>query len=155
LRAIVWHDTTGKPLNTAHYFDFCIIWDEDHDTRVIKIAEKAYINGFLNSMLFLGERKGIFTAVLDHNFVKNAPKKVESIYGEIFEWTRDVDNDTWPVSLVSIRNSDFQIHAGEEQYNLISDSLDNVMLYLANINMLFKLGIKPIEMPLTTVYAEV
>ena len=42
LRAVVFSDSMGKPLTAAQFADFAIIWDEDHDERVIEPIEKFY-----------------------------------------------------------------------------------------------------------------
>jgi len=41
-----------------------VIWDEDHDERIIKIIEACYRRRILSSFIALGERKGILTGVL-------------------------------------------------------------------------------------------
>src|SRR5882757_5583273 len=64
LRAIVFHDPTLEPLSTGALADFAVIWDEDHDTRVIKAVESIYRAGFLGSLLMIGERKGALNAIV-------------------------------------------------------------------------------------------
>src|SRR3984893_14127562 len=64
LEAIVFHDPMGKPLPEGEFADFAVIWDEDHDTRVMEPIEEIYRRGLLSSFLMFGERKGFFTAIL-------------------------------------------------------------------------------------------
>jgi hypothetical protein len=64
LRAVVFHDPMGKPLREGQFADFAVIWDEDHDVRVMEVIEQIYQRGLLSSFLIFGERKGAFTAVL-------------------------------------------------------------------------------------------
>jgi hypothetical protein len=64
LRAVVFHDPNGKLLPEGQFADFAVIWDEDHDTRVMEPIEEIYRRGLLSSFLMFGERKGSFTAVL-------------------------------------------------------------------------------------------
>src|ERR1700730_6505285 len=64
LRAIVFHNATMEPLETGRYKDFAVIWDEDHDRRVIKAIELIYKEGFLGSILMIGERKGTLNAIV-------------------------------------------------------------------------------------------
>lgn len=66
LRAVVFHGATGKPLPEAQLTDFAVIWDEDHDARVIEPIEEIYRRGLLASFLMFGERKGSFTAILSN-----------------------------------------------------------------------------------------
>ena len=64
LRAIVFHDPMGRPLPQGQFADFAVIWDEDHDVRVMEPVEEIYRRGMLSSFVMFGERKGFFTAVL-------------------------------------------------------------------------------------------
>jgi hypothetical protein len=64
LRAVVFHDQMGKSAPEGQFADFAVIWDEDHDTRVMEPIEEIYRRGLLSSFLAFGERKGFFTAVL-------------------------------------------------------------------------------------------
>jgi hypothetical protein len=66
LRAVVFHDPMGKPLSQSELTDFAVIWDEDHDVRVVEPIEAIYRRGLLSSFLMFGERKGSFTAVLSN-----------------------------------------------------------------------------------------
>ena len=38
-RAAEWFDVERRPLVQAQIHDFAIVWDEDHDTRVISTVE--------------------------------------------------------------------------------------------------------------------
>jgi hypothetical protein len=66
LRAVVFHDPSGKPLSAGQFADFAVIWDEDHDARVMKPIEEIYRRGLLSSFVMFGERKGNFTAILSN-----------------------------------------------------------------------------------------
>ena len=54
LRASVWVPMIGRPRLSMH--DFAIIWDKDHDERVIWIAEKLLEAGLLHHVLLIAER---------------------------------------------------------------------------------------------------
>ena len=69
LRAVVFHDPAGKPLSAGHFVDFAVIWDEDHDARVMKPIEEIYRRGLLSSFVVFGERKGNFTAILSNKIL--------------------------------------------------------------------------------------
>ena len=74
LRAVVFHDQMGKSLPEGQFADFAVIWDEDHDARVIEPIEEIYRRGLLASFPMFGEHKGSFTAVLsDEISVLKAP----------------------------------------------------------------------------------
>ena len=131
LRAVVFHDALGNPLPESKYLDFAVIWDEDHDDRVIGPIEKLYRLGLLPSFVMFGERKGCFTAILSADVRNEA--RVTLLDEKVREVTADVDGDHWPSEIGSLENRD---HA------IISDSEDKVQLYLKNLMMLWKLGLK-------------
>jgi hypothetical protein len=68
LRAVVFHDPMGNALSEGQFADFAVIWDEDHDTRVMEPIEKLYLKGLLASFIMFGERKGTFTASVPSDF---------------------------------------------------------------------------------------
>src|SRR4051812_20247485 len=45
LRAVVFSDSLAKPLFDARFLDFAVIWDEDHDARIIEPIQKLYFAG--------------------------------------------------------------------------------------------------------------
>lgn len=63
LSAVVFHDSAGHLLPKGQCTNFAVIWDEDHDTRVIEPIEEIYRRGLLSSFVMFGERQGAFTAV--------------------------------------------------------------------------------------------
>jgi hypothetical protein len=69
LRAVVFHDPKGSPLPEGQFADFAVIWDEDHDVRVIKPIEEIYRRGLLSGFLMFGEQRGHFAAVLSTRVV--------------------------------------------------------------------------------------
>jgi hypothetical protein len=62
LRAVVFHAPNGAHLPEGQFADFAVIWDEDHDVRVIRPIEEIYRRGLLSSFLMFGEQRGLFTA---------------------------------------------------------------------------------------------
>jgi hypothetical protein len=64
LRAVVFHDPRGQPLREALFTDFAVIWDKDHDVRVIDPIQQFYGRGLLSSFVMFGESKGVFTAIV-------------------------------------------------------------------------------------------
>jgi hypothetical protein len=64
LRAPVWHDESTKRLDRCAFLDFAIIWDEDHDDRVIDAIMALYISGLLAPVRYIGERKGTLSVLL-------------------------------------------------------------------------------------------
>jgi hypothetical protein len=131
LRAIVFHGPTFVSLRTGAYADLAIIWDEDHDIRVIKAIEAIYRAGFLGSILMIGERKGTLNAIVsDH--VQDL-KVLNSLEEKLRVVAQKMDGDPWSSSLRKIDGPNHEI---------IDDLDHKVALYLANLKMLWRLGVK-------------
>ncbi len=64
LRATVWLSRIGRG-ETLFIHDFAILWDKDHDERVIWIAEKFYEAGLLHHVLLIAEHKATVTVLID------------------------------------------------------------------------------------------
>lgn len=134
LRAVVWHDCWQHPSPCAKYLDFAIIWDEDHDTRVIEVIELLYFAGLLTSAIFVGERKGSFSLVVSNETREGFSEERWSKYQQAVEEITQSTNDPW--------SADVDTVAG--LHTLIHDRTKNVYQYLDTIDMLWELGIKPI-----------
>jgi hypothetical protein len=145
LRAVVFHEPTGKPLREGQFADFAVIWDEDHDTRVIEPIEEIYRRGLLSSFLMFGEHKGFFTSILSRHVRGNFPaqsvdKHIDSLKMEITAICQSL-SDPWPSKVV------YRPTLGETN-PIISDDDKKVNLYLNNLEMLWQLGtaaVPPIE----------
>ncbi|MBL4691987.1 MAG: hypothetical protein JKY92_01490 [Magnetovibrio sp.] len=137
LRATSWHSPNYDISPRAYHFDFAIIWDEDHDTRVIGCVEEIYLNGLLSKFIMFGERKAFFTAVIS-NFWNGLATDKEM--NENIQWIakNTADGDHFNAELISQDD----IGGG-----IIADNNEKVTLYLSNINMLWKLGGKIIPSP--------
>jgi hypothetical protein len=137
LRAISFQDADGGMINEAQYLDFAVIWDEDHDARVMEPIYKLYCSGHLSSFIMFGERKGMMTAI-------TAPQLRRPSVDFLAEQLRRVcdgmaNGDYWTTQIGSLTNSQ----------GIIGDSDANVSLYLSNIKMLWHLGLKKIVHPLS------
>lgn len=79
-------DNTRKDVNA--YFDFAVLWDEDHDKRVIPVLEALYQKKLLVNYVVVGERKGGLTAVLKPNRQKTSYTSVpELLFAEGDPWS--------------------------------------------------------------------
>ena len=135
LRAPTWHDNQLRPLLRASVLDIAIIWDEDHDTRVVEVVQEMYFDGLLSSALFIGERKGSLTILLDPALKTGWGTDTFRSYVERVQRVAEhIDGDAWT------SNVDF---VGGQEHSIISDEFAHVSLYLNNIQMLWQLGTKP------------
>jgi hypothetical protein len=121
-------------LANAQFADFAVIWDEDHDDRVIEPIETIYRCGLLPSFLMFGEQKGSFTAVLADDIHDHIRLHLQ---GRLNRITENLE-DAWPARVVSL---------GDPDNSIINASTDKVTLYLNNLAMLWELGAKAIEEP--------
>jgi hypothetical protein len=128
LRAVVFHNTSGDVLPYGQHADFAIIWDEDHDDRVIEPVEKIYRAGLLSRFLMFGERKGCFTAVApNQGDLSWLEARLNSITQNL------ASEDSWPSRVVTLDTPENPI---------INADGDKVELYLNNLVMLWELGVK-------------
>src|SRR5258708_7952549 len=105
MRAITWHDAQLRVLPKASALDFAIIWDEDHDTRVVALVEKMYFEGLLAPVRFVGERKGMFTVLIDPATPLGRDRAALEAYVKHVEGVAEGDGgDSWrPLSRSSVR----------------------------------------------------
>jgi len=136
LRAVVFQDGEGKALSEAEFCDFAVIWDEDHDPRVIEAIQRIYIAGLLPRFAIFGERKGCFTAVITGEFSDESERS--RLSERIHAITTNLENDSWPGLSVELESPDNKI---------IADKPERVSLYLDNLIMLWELGLKSAYQP--------
>lgn len=122
LRAIVW-----QPKLAFH--DFVIVWDEDHDTRIIWIAEQLLAQGLLTPVLALGERKGAVTVLSSLQPSAKYAQQVNAI-------TEGVPSDSFPADVAFFPQSVGGIIQGEDA---------RATAYLSGIFALWQIGTKPPE----------
>lgn len=136
LRVPIWQDEWLNPLPQGALLDFAVIWDEDHDERVIDAIEMLYFCGLLAPVRFIGERKGSLSVLVDPKTMDawdhGAFKGYRQAVGDISQQLED----PWPVTVGPVLGPNQPIiHAARE----------HVITYLQNIDLLWKLGIKPGE----------
>lgn len=96
-RGILNENTLGEVRNQM----VGVIWDEDHDTRVIGVLERAYINRLMAPVMFVGERRAKLRVVVQDDFA------FSDEYLE--EWVSSVaealnDSDEWEVEIVRLKD---------------------------------------------------
>lgn len=133
LRAVVFSDSVGKPLTEARFADFAVIWDEDHDDRVIEPIEKIYFAGLLPHFLMFGERKGTFTGLLANPVTE--PLLQSALDRRLNDITQHLGHgDSWVAQAFGL---DYP-----PEHPIIGDEGKKVRLYLSNLIMLWELGLK-------------
>jgi hypothetical protein len=133
LRVPIWQDQWLNPLPRGALLDFAVIWDEDHDERVIQVIEDLYFCGLLAPVRFVGERKGSLSVLIDEKTVQAWDHAALKNYREAVNDVGQSLEDPWPTRVDAVSGSNHSIiHAAKE----------DVTLYLQNIHMLWFLGAK-------------
>lgn len=134
LSAVQWTDKRGISLRLPCIQKFAVVWDEDHDIRVIDVIERAYMSGLIAPVLFIGERKACLSVVVDRETYSQLQDNLDSYSKAWQEICSNVGEDVWSFELMTVDDPDLGI---------IMASTDIVVTYLTNINNLWGLGINP------------
>lgn len=141
LRCITWKDQVGKGLYPAGLQTFGVIWDEDHDVRVIPAIEELYRKDMLHGILFVGEAKGNLHVIVAKKFRASLTDAQFGIYGEAVEQLAQGQPDPW-CSFVAVRND-------RSVLTMIQDKPERGDAFLDNIDVLWGLGCKPYQQPVS------
>jgi hypothetical protein len=129
----IWQDQWLNPLPRGSLLDFAVIWDEDHDERVIQVIEDLYFCGLLAPVRFVGERKGSLSVLIDERTVQAWDHAALKGYREAVNDVGQGLEDPWPTTVDTVSGS---------KHSIIHASKEDVTLYLRNIHMLWFLGAK-------------
>lgn len=138
-RAVEWLDVTRRPLVLPQIHDFAVIWDEDHDTRIIDAIEQIYMAGLLSPVQFIGERKGGLTALVAARFYFAGSEADTEAYRKAVEAITQNLPDSWCADVGSFDRIPGSAHQCDYQ-GIINDQEHKVGIYLANIDSLWRLG---------------
>jgi hypothetical protein len=133
LRVPIWQDEWLKPLRQGELLDFAIVWDEDHDDRVIEPIEEMYFGGLLAPVRFIGERKGSLTVLIDSETAAWDEKTRRNYHAAVNRISQKLD-DPWPVTVDPV--------FGRES-SIVHGAPGDIETYLKNIQLLWKLGRRP------------
>lgn len=144
MRSVEWLDVCREPLSLPHVHDFAVIWDEDHDERVIDAIERIYMAGLLAPIQFIGERKGILTALIAARYRFSGEEgDYEQYVAQIGSICQSVHGDYWPFEIGMFDRSPGWPAHQTEVVDLIGDGDEKVITYLRNIDNLWRLGTRP------------
>ncbi|MFQ2705201.1 hypothetical protein ACK3ZF_20160 [Aeromonas caviae] len=138
LRAITSYDSKLNLTRVVNVHDFAVIWDEDHDTRVIEVIERMCTENLLSPVVFIGERKGGLTVLVDKQFYddKNKLKYYNAMIRDICSSL----DDPWCYDVGYFDDSIFDVTDNARM--LINDTEGKVKAYILNIYGLWTLGVK-------------
>lgn len=117
LRSLLWY------ANYPMFYDFAIIWDEDHDERIIWIAEQLWLRGLLEHIVALGEHKAVLTIIVKEKQSDEFEKSVIKVASKL------PDNDAFSVNIEILGDDE---NDGDYTHDLAIGA-----------NLLWRLGKKP------------
>lgn len=142
-RSVEWLDVVCAPLLLPQVHDFTVVWDEDHDTRVIDVIEDIFMAGLLSPIQFIGERKGTLTVIVAAKFYFASTKASLDEYSTKLNQisANTINRDSWPAEVGTFDRSPGTPHQTEVR-GLIASAEHRVVTYLRNIDSLWSLGTK-------------
>ena len=131
LSCVQWADNRRQLRPVPGIQHFAVIWDEDHDTRIIQVIEAAYMRGIFAPVLYIGERKAFLTVVVNDEFFEIIQGDWASYSMAWKEICKETHGDFWNLQLVRVT---------ADAYEMVADSNKKVATYLLNIHNLWNLG---------------
>lgn len=144
-RSVEWLDVERRQLSKPQIHDFAVIWDEDHDERVIDVIERIYMAGLLSPVQFIGERKGGLSIVLAAKYYCGSSDDFRGaefarLVGPLVS---DVNGDSWNVELGCFDRHDMSARGHQTELpSIIQDDDEVAFTYLKNIDNMWRLGTK-------------
>lgn len=131
-RAVIWDEREKTTASRALFHDVAVVWDEDHDVRVLRVLEHVYLAGLLRPIAAIGERKGTLHVVLNREASLTSDGDDVLALRERLTDLATAREDTWPVS-IALWNEPSEIIGASP--SVISD-------YLRGIDASWQLGSK-------------
>lgn len=139
LRSTQARDRDGRGCRRMTLHDFVVVWDDDHDERVIHVLERLHMAGILWPLVFASENRGNLTLLYQGNL--DLPPGYED---EVRSICNGDLGDSWNVRLVPFnRPSVFDFNT---DVNAVPGAGENAISYLCSIDRQWKLGLR--EKPL-------
>jgi hypothetical protein len=144
VQALSWHSSKGELRKHATTQNVAIIWDEDHDLRIIPCMERLLRAGLLHAISMIGERKGGVTIVFNTMFAAHMNEgQKHTCREEITKVINDViateSRDSWSITFGEMTETPSLKKTGCQTFHqyLIQDSADRIETYIRNINNLW------------------
>lgn len=101
-RSVVHYDPTGALFDwdqTLALHHMAVIWDADHDTRIISVMEQLAVHQCLSPIVFIGESRGRVVILLCREFFKGRDKLSQlAYYHRVQEIVKNpLHGDPWTV----------------------------------------------------------
>lgn len=142
-QALSWRSERGELRQQAAVQKVAIIWDEDHDERIIPCVEALLMAGLLHAVSMIGERKGGVTIVFNSMSAARLSENQKRAYrDEVTQVISDVvakHEDSWAITfgemtdVPSLATTEYRIF----HRSLIQDDVHKIETYIRNINYLW------------------
>lgn len=143
LRSVEWLDVTRTPLKKPQVHDFAVIWDEDHDTRVIDAIDAIYMEGLLSPVQFIGERKGNLTVIVAAKFYfDKSDSELKAYQDALKQIAATANDDVWNFELGFFDRSPYDPFHQTDVQGIIAAEQHRVLNYLRTVDSLWSLGTK-------------
>lgn len=141
-RAIDCRDIDLNPTPLPYVHDFAVIWDEDHDTRIIPVIEEMLMAGILPGVQFIGEHKGTITIVLAAKTYWKI--NTDDFADRVRQLTAGAIGDFWDVDVGMYDHSEGNLRKGEQCqfYELTGHHWEQGHAFLYLLDATWRLGTK-------------
>lgn len=143
VQALSWHSDKGELRKQADVQNVAIIWDEDHDERIIPCVEALLKAGLLHAISMIGERKGGVTIVFNTKSSARLSDHQKRAYRQ--EVTQVINDevsseigDFWDINFGEMTDDPSLAKDGFHQH-LILDDVHKVETYVQNIDNLWNI----------------
>jgi hypothetical protein len=142
-RSVQWRDIDGDFRDSGRAHDFAVVWDEDHDTRIITVIEHLHMAGLLWPIVFIGERKGALTILFAYMAVPALEDEKLEYHQRVIDIAESNAGDNWICEFGWFHRNEVLEEANNTTPSaIIADSPERVVPYLAAIDVLWQLGEK-------------
>jgi hypothetical protein len=142
-RTVQWRDIDGDFRDSGREHDIAVVWDEDHDSRIVDVIGHFHMAGLLWPVVFIGERKGLLTLILWHGVDPSVERA--DWYDAVREIAaNETDHDSWSVEYGTFHRDPANTQGLTEPSGLIADDRSRVVAYLQAIDVVWQVGEKHI-----------
>jgi hypothetical protein len=144
VQALCWRSNKGELRKQAAVQNVAIIWDEDHDLRIIPCVEALLMAGLLHAIAIIGEREGGVTIVFNSLSATQMSEDQKRAYREevthvINDVVTSKHDDSWGITFGEMIEVPSLAKTGYNIFHrdLIQDDVQKVEKYIRNINHLW------------------
>lgn len=146
-RAVQSSDAFCLPLPEVQVQDFAVVWDEDHDVRIVRTLEQMLMANLLSPVLFAGERKGVLTLLVAPELAKEPTYLSEFEHSLSRILNAPTHGDFWTAD-IGVFDRKFRQSTMDVKHLVHAPAL-RVRTYVRNIDSLWSLGLKNFEVDST------